>query len=75
MIEGRKVEYIQAMSYSQWFNLLGNPGAVVPVGKSPEGLPIGVQIVGRHKKDFSVLQMAHAFEQATGYAKKRPSIA
>jgi len=34
-----------------------------------------VQIVGRNKEDFSVLQMAHAFEQATGFAKRRPSIA
>ena len=38
MVQGRKVEYLKAMSYSQWFNLLGNPAAVVPVGRSAEGL-------------------------------------
>jgi amidase len=36
---------------------------------------VGLQIVGRAKADFSVLQMAHAFEQATGFGKKRPAIA
>jgi len=40
------VQYLDAWSYTEWFNLLGTPAAVVPVGKSPEGLPIGVQIVG-----------------------------
>jgi amidase len=47
----------------------------VPAGFTPEGLPVGLQIVGRNKEDFSVLQMAHAFEQATGAGKKRPAIA
>lgn len=46
-IDGQTVEYLDAWSYSEWFNLLGNPAAVVPVGRSPEGLPIGVQLVGR----------------------------
>jgi Asp-tRNA(Asn)/Glu-tRNA(Gln) amidotransferase A subunit family amidase len=66
MVQGRKVEYLKAMSYSQWFNLLGNPGAVVPVGKSPEGLPIGVQIVGRPWEDEAVLAVAAKIEEATG---------
>jgi len=47
----------------------------VPGGFTPEGLPVGVQIVGRYKQDFSVLQLAHAFEQATGVGKRRPGIA
>jgi amidase len=47
----------------------------VPAGFTAEGLPVGVQIVGRNKEDFAVLQMAHAFEQATGFAKRRPAIA
>src|ERR1700730_10440116 len=41
MIEGKTVEYLDAWSYTEFFNLLGNPGVVVPVGNSPEGLPIG----------------------------------
>jgi amidase len=47
----------------------------VPAGFTPEGLPVGVQIVGRDKQDFSVLQLAHAFEQATGFGKRHPAIA
>jgi amidase len=47
----------------------------VPGGFTAEGLPVGVQIVGRDKEDFSVLQMAHAFEKATGFGKTRPAIA
>jgi hypothetical protein len=47
----------------------------LPGGFTPEGLPVGVQIVGRDKTDFSVLQLAHAFENATGFGKKRPAIA
>jgi Asp-tRNA(Asn)/Glu-tRNA(Gln) amidotransferase A subunit family amidase len=65
-IEGRKVEYLKAMSYSQWFNLLGNPAAVVPVGKSLEGLPIGVQVVGRPWEEEAVLAVAARIEQASG---------
>lgn len=63
-IQGRPVKYLQAMSYSQWFNLLGNPAAVVPVGQSPDGLPIGVQIVGRPWEDEAVLAIAALIEPA-----------
>ncbi|MGB8540281.1 MAG: amidase [Candidatus Acidiferrales bacterium] len=66
MVQGRKVEYLKAMSYSQWFNLLGNPAAVVPVAQSPEGLPIGVQIVGRPWEDEAVLGVAAIIENACG---------
>jgi Asp-tRNA(Asn)/Glu-tRNA(Gln) amidotransferase A subunit family amidase len=65
-VDGRKVKYLKAMSYSQWFNLLGNPAASVPVGKSPEGLPIGVQIVGRPWEDEAVLEVASKIEEACG---------
>ncbi len=73
MVQGRKVEYLKAMSYSQWFNLLGNPAAVVPVAQSPEGLPIGVQIVGRPWEDEAVLGVAAIIEDACGKF-RRPSI-
>ncbi|HEY0704916.1 MAG TPA: amidase [Candidatus Acidoferrales bacterium] len=65
-VQGRKVEYLKAMSYSQWFNLLGNPGVSVPVGKSPEGLPIGVQVIGRPWDDEAVLAVAAKIEEAAG---------
>ncbi len=67
--------YIDWMKSCWYISATGNPAASVPGGFTPEGLPVGVEIVGRDKDDFSVLQMAHAFEQATGFGKKRPAIA
>jgi Asp-tRNA(Asn)/Glu-tRNA(Gln) amidotransferase A subunit family amidase len=66
-VEGQRVEYLDAMRYTQWFNLLGAPAAVVPVGRSPEGLPIGVQIAGRPFEDERVLGIAAAVEASFGY--------
>ena len=75
-IEGVKFNnYIDWMKSCWYISATGNPAASVPGGFTPEGLPVGVQIVGRDKEVFSVLQMAHAFEQATGFGKKRPDIA
>ncbi|MGH9863554.1 MAG: amidase [Candidatus Acidiferrales bacterium] len=65
-VDGQSVAYLDAMSYTQWFNLLGNPGAVVPVGRSPEGLPIGVQIVGRPFEEEIVLRVAAWVERECG---------
>jgi amidase len=67
--------YIDWMKSCWYISATGNPAASVPAGFTPEGLPVGIQIVGRDKQDFSVLQLSHAFEQATGYGKKRPAIA
>jgi amidase len=67
--------YIDWMKSCWYISATGNPSASVPGGFTPEGLPVGVQIVGRDKEDFSVLQMAHAFEQTTGFGKNRPPIA
>jgi len=66
--------YIDWMKSCWYISATGNPAASVPAGFTPEGLPVGVQIVGRDKQDFTVLQMAHAFEQATGFGRKRPKI-
>ncbi len=66
--------YIDWMKSCWYISATGNPAASVPAGFTPEGLPVGIQIVGRSKEDFSVLQLAHAFEQATGFGKKRPGI-
>jgi amidase len=68
-------KYIDWMKSCWYISAVGNPAASVPAGFTPEGLPVGVQIVGRAGADFSVLQIAHAFEQATGFGKKRPDIA
>ena len=72
-IEGKSVAYLDAMRYTQWFNLLGAPAAVVPVGASGSGMPIGVQIAGRPFADEVVLTVASAVEAAFGY--KVPPIA
>lgn len=61
-IEGKTISYLDAWSYTEWFNLLGNPAAVVPVNHSPEGLPMGVQIVGRPWEEEQVLAVAAAVE-------------
>jgi Asp-tRNA(Asn)/Glu-tRNA(Gln) amidotransferase A subunit family amidase len=65
-VEGHTVKYLDAWSYTEWFNLLGLPACVVPVGRSPEGLPIGVQIVGRPWEEDLVLQVAAAIEARVG---------
>jgi amidase len=67
--------YIDWMKSCWYISATGNPAASVPGGFTPEGLPVGVQIVGRNKEDFGVLQMAHAFEQVTGFGNKHPAIA
>jgi amidase len=67
--------YIDWMKSCWYISATGNPAASVPAGFTPEGLPVGVQIVGRDKQDFSVLQLTHAFEQATDFGKRHPAIA
>lgn len=62
-IEGKTVNYLDAWSYTEWFNLLGNPAAVVPVSHTSEGLPIGVQIVGRPWQEEQVLSVAAVVEK------------
>jgi len=65
-VEGKTVEYLDAWSYTEWFNLLGTPAVVVPVGKSREGLPIGVQIVARPWQEELVISIASALEAQRG---------
>jgi Asp-tRNA(Asn)/Glu-tRNA(Gln) amidotransferase A subunit family amidase len=65
-IDGQTVQYLDAWSYTEWFNLLGNPAAAVPVGRSAEGLPIGVQIVARPWEEELVLAVAAELEAERG---------
>jgi amidase len=75
-INGIQMEtYIDWMKSCYYITVTGHPAISVPAGFTPEGLPVGVQIVGRHQDDFGVLQLAYAFEQATGVWKRRPSVA
>jgi amidase len=66
MVDGKTVHYLDAWSYSEWFNLLGMPAAVVPVGRSPEGLPIGVQISAKPWEEEIVLNVAEVLEKECG---------
>ena len=66
-VEGRTVEYLDAWRHTQWFNALAAPAAVVPVGRSPEGLPIGVQIVARPYEDETALGIAEIVDAAFGF--------
>jgi amidase len=66
-VEGKTVEYLDAVRYTQWFNTLGAPGVVVPVGASPEGLSIGVQIAARPFDDEIALGVAAIVDEAFGF--------
>ena len=66
--------YIDWMRSCWYITLMANPAISVPGGFSKSGLPVGLQIVGRHRDDWSVLQLAHAFEQATRHGARRPPL-
>jgi amidase len=67
--------YIDWMRSCYFITITGHPAISVPCGFTPEGLPVGVQLVGRYQDDWGVLQLAYAFEQATQFWKQRPSVA
>ena len=72
-IAGVKLDnYIDWMKSCYWITTTSHPAISVPAGFTPEGLPVGLQIVGRYRDDFGVLQLAHAFEQATQHWKRKP---
>ena len=66
--------YIDWMRSCWYVTLMANPAISVPAGFTSGGLPVGLQIVGRHRDDWSVLQIAHAFEQATNHGLRRPPV-
>jgi amidase len=67
--------YIEWMKVCLLISALENPSISMPCGFTEGGLPVGLQIVGRHRDEWSVLQMARAFEQATPAARRKPAIA
>jgi amidase len=75
-IEGVKMDhYIAWMKSAYWITVTFRPAISVPAGFTGEGLPVGIQIVGRYRDDFGVLQLAHSYEQATRFCERRPAIA
>ncbi|MBY0504816.1 MAG: hypothetical protein K2X03_12955 [Bryobacteraceae bacterium] len=74
-IAGQRMEsYIDWMKACWYITLTGSPALSVPAGFTPEGLPVGLQIVGRRQQDFAVLQLGHAYEQAARL-KRWPALA
>ena len=75
-----RIEGVTMTTYVEWqkscilISALENPALSVPCGFTEDGLPVGLQIVGRHRDEWSVLQIAHAFEQATKIGRRKPGI-
>jgi amidase len=75
-IDGRPLTtYLDWMKSCYHISATGLPAISVPCGFTPEGLPVGLQLVGAPRDDFGVLQLAYAFQQATGLWKRRPPAA
>jgi amidase len=75
-IEGVQMQtYIDWMQSCYFITVTGLPAISVPCGFTPDGLPVGIQIVGRHQDDLGVLKLAHAFEQATQTWRHHPALA
>ena len=65
--------YLDWMKSCYYITITGHPAISVPAGFTAEGLPVGLQIVGRYRDDFGVLQLAHAFESATLTWQRQPN--
>ena len=75
-IAGRQLEtYIDWMKSCYYITVTSLPAISVPGGFTPEQLPVGIQIVGRARDDWGVLQLAYAFQQATEHWKQAPAVA
>jgi aspartyl-tRNA(Asn)/glutamyl-tRNA(Gln) amidotransferase subunit A len=74
-VAGRETTYLSWTGFTYPFNLTGQPAATVPCGFASDGLPVGLQIVGRLKDDALVLRAAAAFEQARPWHGTRPPMA
>ncbi len=72
-IDGKPVDREAGSAFTFPFNMTGQPAATVPCGFTRDGLPIGLQIVGRRFDDVTVLRAAAAFEAARPWAQRRPA--
>jgi aspartyl-tRNA(Asn)/glutamyl-tRNA(Gln) amidotransferase subunit A len=71
---GKPRRAIQAPNCTQPFNVTGSPSISVCTGFSPQGLPLAMQIVGKHFEESTLLRVAHAFEKATPWKATRPTV-
>jgi aspartyl-tRNA(Asn)/glutamyl-tRNA(Gln) amidotransferase subunit A len=74
VIEGRMVANNEWLSLCFPMNLTGQPAASIPAGFTPSGLPVGLQLVGRHLDDATVLAASAAFEQAQPWNHRQPGV-
>jgi amidase len=75
-IDGQQMEtYIDWMRSAYFITVTRMPSISVPAGFTPDGLPVGLQIVGKYRRDLDLLKVAHTFEQATRHGEKLPPIA
>ena len=74
-INGVQMEtYLDWMRSCYYITVTGQPAISVPSGFTNDGLPVGLQLVGRPQDDLGVLQLAHAFEKATGFYNNVPDL-
>jgi amidase len=66
--------YLDWMASAYLISVTGLPAISVPAGFTPGGLPVGLQLVGRRRADWPLLQVAHAFEAATGHGQVLPPV-
>ena len=75
-INGVKMEtYLDWMRSCYFISVTGQPAISVPCGFTSDGLPVGLQLVGKPRNDLGVLQLAYAFEKATGFYQQIPGVA
>src|SRR5439155_14270295 len=74
-VDGQPMDsYVTWMRSAYWISATFRPSISVPAGFTSDGLPVGLQIVGRYRADLAVLQLAHALAAATGHRRVRPPL-
>ncbi|MDX6326000.1 MAG: amidase [Nocardioidaceae bacterium] len=74
-INGRPMEtYLDWMRSAYFITVTGCPAISVPAGFTPDGLPVGLQVVAPHNQERRLLEVAHAYERATGYGDRHPPL-
>jgi amidase len=76
----RTIAGVEQATYTDWFRscsritVTAHPAVSVPAGFTADGLPVGLQLVGRYRDELGLLRLAAAFEAATGFGARRPPL-